>query len=45
MRRLTRHYADARYGDREVPDDVLAELTSSTVDVARTWPAAPAPRA
>jgi len=45
MRRLTHHYAAARYGDREIADDVLAELTSSAGDVARARPAAPAPRA
>jgi transglutaminase-like putative cysteine protease len=45
MRRLTRHYAAARYGEREIPDEVLAELASSVLEVARTRPAAPAPRA
>jgi protein-glutamine gamma-glutamyltransferase len=42
MQRLTRHYADARYGDREVPDAVLEELRSEAEIIGRPRPRTPA---
>ena len=49
MRALTRHYTAARYGERQVPDEVLRELTVSVDEIGRGQmpapPSAPAPGA
>jgi protein-glutamine gamma-glutamyltransferase len=45
MFQLTRHYAAARYGDHEVPAEVLSEIGAALDEVGRPRPAAPRPAA